>query len=518
MKEETWETVQIRTFVNWVNNKLEKGEERYKNEKPGALYFFKKVENFPKDLQDGRTLLSLLYSLTGSIFTYNQKPTLIVHKRDNIEKVINYLKQNNVQMINIGAADIEEGSIKLTLALIWRLIISSSLNELRERIGNDSDLRKKLLDWCRAKTSSYPGVSIMDFEGSWRDGLALSALVHSEVGGFSYEEGTPYERAARALSLAKKHLDVPTLISASDLTEGRCDDKSLMTYLLEMYMQSIRNEESLKKERERKAVKQTEDALMHLLEKRKVLCDLQRSNSVSLERVKKELDALYTEMRKYEEENVENSIKFVLQTDVLNRLKNPYTSYTLAHEILPEQVPITGIFDSYALRDTLKRWEHSEGSSSSSSILLLQEAISKISSLPSTITFLGSISVLYEVQSILDACKEQVSLSSHSYEALEKEAILYSAVQVIRSEIEEGIKFFENVFSNELKKEKYLIKKFSSSEVVSLSDSLLPSPSSSDLLAFTNEEHFNYVVSEAIIMKKEGLSSPFTSISTSIRK
>lgn len=525
MKEDTWETVQIRTFVNWVNSKLEKGEKRYKQEKEKGNYVFNKVKNFPDDLRDGTTLFALIYSLTGSIFKYNKKPTLIVHKRDNIEKVITYLRDNNVEMVNIGAADIQEGSVKLTLALIWRFIIGFSLKEIREEVGGDLNLREKLLAWCRRKTEEYSKVSINDFSESWKDGLAISALVHSEIGGYIYDKGSPIDLATNAIALAKEKIDVPALITAEDMVSGRCDDKSLMTYLLGLYTVSKKNEQRAKKERKDRIVTQIEKNVNYLFDRRKTISDLAENEYVSLEKAKKALDTVYFQVRMWEKEKVTLAIDYILQVDMLNRISNPYTKY-IQDKISADSVrmKVSGIFDSSALLDTLSRWGVQEKQTNQNNQMndnsVVSMCIKRLLTLPQTITFQGALNVINEVYKMAEQekSKKVSAFGEVKYETLEIEAAEKQNLCAIMQETREGAKRFEEAFAEEIKRERETKETYNADDIPVYAGLSIPEPSEEDINVFRNFERYACVVAEGLIYKKEGVSFSFTPISLSTKK
>ncbi len=39
-------------------------------------------------------------------------------------------------------------------------------------------LKERLMKWARKSTRGYPHVNVVDFGPSWRDGLALNAIIH----------------------------------------------------------------------------------------------------------------------------------------------------------------------------------------------------------------------------------------------------------------------------------------------------------------------------------------------------
>ncbi|XP_030650211.1 smoothelin [Chanos chanos] len=107
-------------------------------------------------------------------------------------------------------------------------------------VPNANSIKQMLLDWCRAKTRSYPNVDIQNFSSSWSDGMAFCALVHHFFpDAFDYNSLSPNNRRQNfevAFSTAEKLADCPQLLDVEDMVRMREPDwKCVYTYLQEFY-------------------------------------------------------------------------------------------------------------------------------------------------------------------------------------------------------------------------------------------------------------------------------------------
>lgn len=98
-----------------------------------------------QDLRDGQSLLTLLEllsneKLVSSIINIShqslnysfrkllhlqprEKGKLRFHMLQNVDTALTFLKRKNVKLVNIRADDITDGNPKLTLGLIWTIIL-----------------------------------------------------------------------------------------------------------------------------------------------------------------------------------------------------------------------------------------------------------------------------------------------------------------------------------------------------------------------------------------------------------
>ncbi|XP_072309625.1 smoothelin [Eucyclogobius newberryi] len=107
-------------------------------------------------------------------------------------------------------------------------------------LPNAKNVKQMLLDWCRAKTEPYEGVSIQNFSSSWKDGIAFCALVHRFFpDAFEYSTlnpNKPRDNFQLAFSTAERLAGCPSLLDPDDLVRMHEPDwKCVYTYIQEFY-------------------------------------------------------------------------------------------------------------------------------------------------------------------------------------------------------------------------------------------------------------------------------------------
>uniref|UniRef100_A0A8D0RY92 Microtubule actin crosslinking factor 1 n=1 Tax=Sus scrofa TaxID=9823 RepID=A0A8D0RY92_PIG len=110
--------VQKKTFTKWVNKHLMKVR--------------KHINDLYEDLRDGHNLISLLEVLSGiklepaglkTLRLPREKGRMRFHRLQNVQIALDFLKQRQVKLVNIRNDDITDGNPKLTLGLIWTIIL-----------------------------------------------------------------------------------------------------------------------------------------------------------------------------------------------------------------------------------------------------------------------------------------------------------------------------------------------------------------------------------------------------------
>ncbi|XP_015766072.1 PREDICTED: alpha-actinin, sarcomeric-like [Acropora digitifera] len=156
-----WERQQKKTFTAWCNSHLRK--------------LNKQIEEIDVDFRDGLLLLALLEVISGESLPRAEKGRLRFHKIANVLKALDFVKSKGVKLVSIGAEEIVDGNLKMTLGMIWTIILRFAIQDIsvEETASKDG-----LLLWCQRKTAPYKNVNVQNFHTSFKDGLAFCALIH----------------------------------------------------------------------------------------------------------------------------------------------------------------------------------------------------------------------------------------------------------------------------------------------------------------------------------------------------
>ncbi|KJH53000.1 hypothetical protein DICVIV_00869 [Dictyocaulus viviparus] len=95
-----------------------------------------KVDDLFVDLRDGFSLISLLEILTDEQLLRENGYTYF-HRIQNVQYCLDFLRRRNIKLVNIRPEDIVEGNGKLTLGLIWTIILNFQVSVIKRRQLDD---------------------------------------------------------------------------------------------------------------------------------------------------------------------------------------------------------------------------------------------------------------------------------------------------------------------------------------------------------------------------------------------
>ncbi|XP_039183756.1 microtubule-actin cross-linking factor 1 isoform X5 [Crotalus tigris] len=216
--------VQKKTFTKWVNKHLMKVR--------------KHVNDLYEDLRDGHNLISLLEVLSG-VKLPREKGRMRFHRLQNVQIALDFLKQRQVKLVNIRNDDITDGNPKLTLGLIWTIILHFQISDIYiSGESGDMSAKEKLLLWSQKVTAGYVGIKCTNFSSCWSDGKMFNAVIHRYRPDLVdmervYIQGNR-ENLEQAFEIAER-LGVTRLLDAEDVDVPSPDEKSVITYVSSIY-------------------------------------------------------------------------------------------------------------------------------------------------------------------------------------------------------------------------------------------------------------------------------------------
>ncbi|XP_073445226.1 dystonin isoform X3 [Dendrobates tinctorius] len=216
--------VQKKTFTKWINQHLMKVRKHV-----GDLY---------EDLRDGHNLISLLEVLSGDTLP-REKGRMRFHRLQNVQIALDYLKKRQVKLVNIRNDDITDGNPKLTLGLIWTIILHFQISDIHvSGESEDMSAKEKLLLWTQQAAEGYSGIRCENFTTCWRDGRLFNAIIHRYrpdlIDMDTVAVQSNITNLENAFYVAEK-LGVTRLLDPEDVDVSSPDEKSVITYVSSMY-------------------------------------------------------------------------------------------------------------------------------------------------------------------------------------------------------------------------------------------------------------------------------------------
>ncbi|NWR01839.1 DYST protein, partial [Paradoxornis webbianus] len=208
----------------------------------------KHVNDLYEDLRDGHNLISLLEVLSGDTLP-REKGRMRFHRLQNVQIALDYLKKRQVKLVNIRNDDITDGNPKLTLGLIWTIILHFQISDIHVT-GESEDMsaKERLLLWSQQTTEGYAGIRCENFTTCWRDGRLFNAIIHKYrqvlcllpckmpdlVDMNSVAVQSNLANLEHAFFVAEK-LGVARLLDPEDVDVSSPDEKSVITYVSSLY-------------------------------------------------------------------------------------------------------------------------------------------------------------------------------------------------------------------------------------------------------------------------------------------
>ncbi|XP_071441874.1 alpha-actinin, sarcomeric isoform X1 [Hetaerina americana] len=214
-----WEKQQKKTFTAWCNSHLRKA---------GTS-----IENIDEDFRNGLKLMLLLEVISGETLPKPDRGKMRFHKIANVNKALDFIERKGVKLVSIGAEEIVDGNLKMTLGMIWTIILRFAIQDISVE---EMTAKEGLLLWCQRKTAPYKNVNVQNFHLSFKDGLAFCALIHRHrpdlIDYHKLSKDNPLENLNTAFDVAEKYLDIPRMLDPDDLINTpKPDERAIMTYV-----------------------------------------------------------------------------------------------------------------------------------------------------------------------------------------------------------------------------------------------------------------------------------------------
>lgn len=174
----------------------------------------------------------------------NKNAKFAFQATENLKPCFDYLQnKKKMKLVNIGPIDIFNGNHKLTLGLIFQIILFVQIDNIE--VDGLKGMHGLLL-WVNRQIEPY-GQKVSDFTESWRNGKAFAALAAALCDNYDFGKAEAMEQDDRhnsAYSKMEDDLKVVRLLDPEDFHNEEIDDKSVLTYVSSIFNAVANDDES----------------------------------------------------------------------------------------------------------------------------------------------------------------------------------------------------------------------------------------------------------------------------------
>lgn len=108
----------LQTFTAWCNSHLRKAGTG--------------IDNIEEDFRNGLKLMLLLEVISGETLPKPDRGKMRFHKIANVNKALDYIASKGVKLVSIGAEEIVDGNLKMTLGR-WCIALRTTVTRINYR-------------------------------------------------------------------------------------------------------------------------------------------------------------------------------------------------------------------------------------------------------------------------------------------------------------------------------------------------------------------------------------------------
>jgi len=267
---------------------------------------------------------------------WSKKPLMKAHKITNCYLGLEHLKLQGCTGLTISPenlVNVDERDLPLILGFCWQLL------RKYQNIGTgtkNSSYEQSLLEWLRGICAPYPDINLDDgFKSkTFHAGKPFLALINEYKKGIinydSFNNEDKEHNCTTAFKISEEQLNIPSLIDAVEMSQGKTSDKNIVLYLSLWFNAFKELNAGISKDDLAKRLAELEEKIRILTAENEELRRRRQELLAAQNNLSEKLSLLSSE-----EENL-----FSARDDILTQLKELQDKYDLEKMTMEEQIKL----------------------------------------------------------------------------------------------------------------------------------------------------------------------------------